>query len=65
MEVTRGYVRNVVRGRGRPEGDPFRVVYISGEGADPSGKSFILSSRIKHGAGQRQNWLRPAAPRQV
>ncbi|KAH9837765.1 uncharacterized protein C8Q71DRAFT_560062 [Rhodofomes roseus] len=55
-QMSHGYVMNAVRalreagvGEGRPEGDPFRVVYISGEDADPSGTSFVLFSQSRQG----------------
>ena len=52
--MTHDYVLNAARalkeagaGEGRGEGEPFRFVYVSGEGADTTGKSSQMWARVK------------------
>ena len=52
--MTHDYLLNAARalkeagaGEGRAEDKPFRFVYVSGEGADPTGKSSQMWARVK------------------
>ena len=50
LEYVKVFVDALQRSGGvasRPENDPFRFVYVSGEGADPEEKSLLLFARIK------------------
>jgi hypothetical protein len=50
-ELTYGYVVSMVKAlegvENRPADKPFRFVFISGEGADPTEKSMMMFGRIK------------------
>jgi hypothetical protein len=52
-EFTVGYIKvfiDALQQNGvtsRPENNPFRFVFVSGEGADPEGKSLLMFARIK------------------